>query len=239
MELRRFYIKPEDRVGDEIIIRGEEFRHMTGVLRFRVGYQAIVCDGSGRDLYCHVVDIDKHRALLCVDREDVNEIELSYPLWLCMGNIKPDRLEMAVQKAVEIGVSDIVVFESTYTSEKGLRLDRIERIVLEACKQCGRATLPIVHPLCAFADMLDQLTLPAMIAYEKEDTVSMQKALQEHFSKERGLAVIVGSEGGFTKDEVALAEEKGCTSYSLGKRILRAETAAIVSLGNVVFYTEE
>ena len=236
MELRRFYVTPEDIDGDVVTIRGNEYRHMTSVLRFKVGYLAIVCDNSGYDRYCTVTAIDKSTATLRVDSVIRNEAELPFPLTLCCGLIKDERMEIAVQKAVEIGVTAIQPFHSLHTSEQSVRLDRLERIALEACKQCGRAILPTVYAPIPF-EQLFETDRRYYMAYEREHNRLLRDVLSQPDGREIGL--IVGSEGGFTDKEAAFAEEQGATLFSLGKRILRAETASIVALGTICAFTEE
>lgn len=239
MELRRFYIEPSQMEGDIITIRGNEYRHMTGVLRFRVGYQAIVCDGSGQDYYCIVHSIDREKALLKVERCEQNDVELPYVLHLCLGNIKADKLEIAIQKAVEIGAQRITLFRSEYTSETSFRMDRIERIVVEACKQCGRAILPLVATeLAPYRTMLDELSGETYLAYEKESSLGLLAALGRYHTAGNAINLIIGSEGGLTPAEVEYAEANGAHTVTLGKRILRAETASIVGLGTIACYTE-
>lgn len=231
MELRRFYLDRDSIVGDTAFVQGEEYRHMTGVLRFRVGYQLILCDGSGKDYYATVTSIDAHQAVCHVDHVEDNQCELTYDLTLAMSCIKQDKLEFAVQKAVEVGVKNILLYQSRYTVEKDVRIDRIERIVKEACKQCGRAILPKVTLCDDIASMLDITTGDVYLAYEKANTSSL---LSKVFHPSTAYTVVIGPEGGFEQSEVNAMQDKGAITFSLGARILRAETAAIVSLGDVV-----
>ena len=230
MELRRFYVTPEYIDGDAVTVVGDEYRHMTGVLRFKVGYKAIVCDNSGYDYYCTVTAIDKVKATLRIDDRVPNDAELPFDLTLCCGLIKPEKLEIEVQKAVEIGANVIRPFVSRNTSERSVRKERLERIVLEACKQCGRAKLPMVRDAVPFEALFDT-DKPVYMAYEKEDKRLLRDALAGKTPED--MAVIIGSEGGFTDEEADFARQKGAVTFSLGKRIMRAETAAIVALGVV------
>ncbi len=237
MELRRFYVRPEDIEGDVITVSGNEYRHMTGVLRFKVGYQAIVCDNTGIDYWAIVEHIDKSAATLRIIERKKNNAELPYTLRLCCGLIKGEKLEIEVQKAVEIGVHQIQPFISRYTAEQDVRQDRLERIVLEACKQCGRAVLPRVMPIARFEDIFESNARYYM-AYEKEDKHLLRDVVAKPHSQET-VALVIGSEGGFSPEEVQMALSAGATTFSLGKRILRAETAAIVALGTFSALTEE
>jgi len=231
MELRRFYVDQGSIREGIAEVRGEEYRHMTGVLRFRVGFRLILCDGSGNDYYCTVTAVDKDKAVCQVDEIRPNESELSYDLTLAMSRIKQEKLEIAVQKAVEIGVKRIILFASRYTAEPKVRQDRIERIVKEACKQCGRAVLPQVTLADNLDGMIDKAEGKLLVAYEKADLHSRLSAL---IGKEEGYTVVIGPEGGFAREEIEQLAARHAETFSLGARILRAETAAIVSLGDVV-----
>ena len=212
---------------------------MTAVLRFRVGYLAILCDNTGRDYLCRVQSIDSKQAILSVQKVSENATELPYKLTLYTGIIKQDKWEIALQKAVELGVHTVVPFVSAHTVEKNIRYDRAQRIVLESCKQCGRALLPTVSPIITFADVVAKAAGGEMyMAYEHEDRLLLRDALAAHHTTGRDIALVVGSEGGFTVDEVDAARQGGAYICSLGKRILRAETASIVSLGVVTAFTE-
>lgn len=235
MELRRFYVNAEDITGDAVVVTGTEYRHMTQVLRFKVGYLAIICDNTGMDYMCEVVGIDKQCVSLRITDKLVNQSELGYPLTLCMGLIKPEKMTIAVQKAVELGVTRICPFRSTHTSETNCNIDRLQTIVREACKQCGRAIMPEIAPLVDFA-ALDWGENDCYIAYEHERGQMLRDAI---IRPNKGICVIIGSEGGLTREEVERAVSLGAKPVSLGKRILRAETAAIVALGAICQLTEE
>ena len=236
MELRRFYVTPDCIQNDGISIEGNEYRHMTGVLRFRPGWKCIVCDNTGYDYLCEVTAIDKTKATLRILEKTQNDAETAYPLTLCCGLIKPDKMEIEIQKAVEIGVQTIRPFRSKNTSETDVRTDRLERIVLEACKQCGRAILPSVMPVVPFEALFAEPSRYYM-AYECDREHLLRNVLET--PNERGISVIIGSEGGFTEEEARYAAQQGATLCSLGKRILRAETAAIAALATITALTEE
>ena len=231
MELRRFYIPKEAIEGDRAVVTGDEYRHITGVLRFRVGYKLILCDNSGNDYYCTVSSIDGKEVVCSVDEIKANDTELSYDLTLAAAIIKQDKMELSVQKAVEVGVKRIVLYASARTVEKDIRLDRVERIVKEACKQCGRAMLPQVVICPSVDDMLKSVSGDLYLAYENADR---NDRLDKVFTKSSAYTVLIGPEGGFEEEEVEQILTAGAKVFSLGARILRAETAAIVSLGDLV-----
>lgn len=231
MELRRFYVPKENILGDKAVVTGEEYRHMTGVLRFRVGYKLILSDNSGLDYYCTVLSIDSKEVICSVDEIEPNETELSYSLTLAAALIKQDKMEVSIQKAVEIGVKRILLFASARTVEQDIRLDRVERIVKEACKQCGRAILPEIVKCGSVGEMLDNACGTLYLAYEK---AAKEDRLDKVFIPSSAYTVVIGPEGGFEEEEVNQILAAGAKVFSLGARILRAETAAIVSLGDLV-----
>ncbi len=232
MEIRRFYVEPRQIVDGVVTIEGEEYRHMTNVLRYKVGYKAIVCDNSGRDYLCTVTAIDKQRTLCRVDEIKNNDTELGYRLTLCLGQIKPEKLEIAVQKAVEIGAHEILLFVSGFTSQIKINEERVWRIVKEACKQCGRAILPTVRTQVPWQEVL-ALDCDKVLAYENAQENTWTD-IAPRLNKSHGIAVIIGSEGGLSEEEIKQATLHNVHIVTLGKRILRAETAAIVCLANAV-----
>ena len=239
MEIRRFFVPTSAIVGNTAYVTGDEYVHMTAVLRFRVGYLAVLCDNSGNDYLCQVQSIDSNQAVLSVQSITRNLTELNYDLTLYTGIIKQDKWEMALQKAVELGVKTIVPFVSCHTVETRIRYDRAARIVLESCKQCGRAVLPTVRPIVSFDAVAAAAADTEMyLAYEHEKSLLLRDALARYHG-DGPVALVVGSEGGFTEEEVAMARNCGAHICSLGKRILRAETASIVAVGVVTAFTEQ
>lgn len=238
MEIRRFYIDKSDIDGDVIYLVGESYIHATRVLRFKVSYKLIACDGSGFDYYCEVLSIDKERVTCKILDKVKNDNEHKCKLILALGIIKSERFDIAVQKAVELGVSEIYPFTSDNTSEKGIKEDRIKRIVVEACKQCGRSVLPIVHKTQTFNEVLECGRGLKIFTYEKEQDTTIKGCLEEN-NFDDAITVVVGSEGGFTYEEAERAKASGYVSVTLGNRILRAETASIAVLSFISMYLED
>lgn len=236
MEIRRFFLNSPIN-SDRVIVDGNEFHHMTAVLRYKVGYKAILCDGSGYDFYVTIEKIEKNYAVCRVDQKVENKTEphLDFSLYICA--IKSEKMDFAVQKAVELGAKRIIPVISQNTNEKNLRKDRLERIVSEASKQCGRASLCLVSDPISFHTVLEEIQNLdcAIMAYEGEKDVLLRDL---ELQDKKSIAIIIGSEGGFTVEEAAEAKEKGVALFSLGKRILRAETAAIATLAYVMLQFE-
>lgn len=232
MSLKRFFV---DKVQPTTELSGEEFEHAKNVLRIGVGAEVILLDNSGKEYTAIVSQVDKKKMLLNVVREDAGAREPKTDVCLLFGYLKnADKNEFIVQKAVELGVSKIGVFSSQYSSAymNENKLERLNKISREAAKQCLRSVAPTVT---YFSTLQDALNMGAgyenkLFACEFAENSDISLA-----SLQGGVAIVVGSEGGFAKEEAEYAKAQGYSFVSLGKRILRAETAC-VSLTAVVMH---
>ena len=226
MELRRFFVNKEDIVGTEIRVRGEEFEHMTRVLRMKPGYKVIVCADDGVERYCVIRSVDGGEAVLDTENE-VRVDSKSVSLTLFAGLLKNAKLDLVVQKAVELGVDVVVPFVSENTVEKKFNAARACRIALEAAKQCGTAYVSEVCEPLSFGEVTARFGefSDVLFAYEKE----RENPVKSVVFQGNDVALVVGSEGGFTEEEHEVAKNAGAVSVTLGRRILRAETADIVA----------
>ncbi len=228
MEPRRFFVRPEAVSADGLItVSGTEAEHMTRVLRMKEGYKAVILTGDGCERLSTVVRVTRGEVLLreeSVTRADRRSVSLT----LFAGNLKNGNLDLVVRKAVELGVDRIVPFVSARTDEKKFNRERAERIALEAAKQCGALFLSEVEEQISFKEVLDRVKNydKTWFCYENETRSPLAKIARE---QGRSFALIVGSEGGFTDEEAAAAVAAGAKSVTLGRRILRAETADIVA----------
>ena len=220
---RRFFI---DSIADLNVIEGEEFRHAVNVLRVKEGEKILLCDNSGYEYLAIVKKINKKDFVAEVIDKQHNECECKDELTLIAGYLKGDKTELIVQKATELGVKKIVVFSSEYSSAymNDNKLERLNKVSIEAAKQCGRAIAPKVLYADDFATALnygvdcDNKLFACEFASSGD---SMPNEMQG------STVIVVGSEGGFSANEGNLAVEKGYKTIYLGKRILRAETACI------------
>lgn len=225
---RRFFVRPEAVSADGLItVSGTEAEHMIRVLRMKEGYKAVILTGDGCERLSTVVRVTRGEVLLreeSVTRADRRSVSLT----LFAGNLKNGNLDLVVRKAVELGVDRIVPFVSARTDEKKFNRERAERIALEAAKQCGALFLSEVEEQISFKEVLDRVKNydKTWFCYENETRSPLAKIARE---QGRSFALIVGSEGGFTDEEAAAAVAAGAKSVTLGRRILRAETADIVA----------
>lgn len=235
MELKRFFASAEDFDGRYITLEGEEFEHMTKVLRHKVGFKIIVSLNDGKDYCCSIVEIAKTYAKAEVDEIKDNECKSKARVTLFQALPKGDKLDIIIQKCVELGVENIIPFTSRFTNESKYNVNRARRIALEACKQCGRARKADVGVLVGFEEMIERLSDydVVILPYENAKVGSMRDVVG--LGEGKKIALIIGSEGGFSADEVKLAEEKNAQVISLGKRILRCETAAIIASALIMY----
>lgn len=230
--LKRFFVNKIEQVTE---LSGEEFEHAKNVLRLSAGDEVILLDNSGKEYTAVIAQVEKKRMLLNVVREEVGEREALVDVCLLFGYLKnADKNEFIVQKAVELGVKKIGVFSSEYSSAymNANKLERLNKVSKESAKQCLRATAPEViyyenfEKALQSAEGYENKLFACEFATESKCDID---ALQG------STAIVIGSEGGFSRREEELANSLGYASVTLGKRILRAETAAVALTSVVMF----
>ena len=242
----RFFINEESISGGAAAIVGDDARHIARSLRMAVGDEITLADGSGAE---YTAKLTKIRDDICeadIVSKRRSEGEPPSKITLFMAYPKSDKLELVIQKAVELGASRIVPFESERCikrpdeSKAAARRVRHERIAEEAAKQCGRAILPTVLAPISFTSMLGEAARCALVlfCYEGEGAVSLKAILSEHEGAPESIAVIVGSEGGFSPAEAEAARARGFRIANLGARILRCETAPDYVLSAISYHFE-
>ncbi len=228
--MRRFFYDPGIQETDEqILISGPEAHHIRNVLRMQAGDCAELFDGKGAIIAGEISRISAKEVVFKVlSRSDA--ADAGVPLTLAQAVIKGKKMDLVIQKATELGVATFVPVLTRYCENLGRagnQLERWQRIMLEACKQCRR---PVPMQICSPAK-LQELSFPEgghkIMPWEKEAGASFP-ALE--LGDGQPVLVLIGPEGGFHPSEVAYAEEVGFTTISLGPRILRAETAALAAV---------
>ena len=224
---KRFFVeKIEYPKRSEVVLGGEEFTHAHTVQRVEEGTEIILLDGSGKEytaVVCKVTKRDLTAHILSVTEGDKEPLEKIY---LLCGALKGDKTELVVQKATELGVYEIAVFQSEYCAAfmNANKLERLNKVAREAAKQCMRSRAPEIK----YFDNFKAALTSAQGYKNKLFACEFAKSSDTDISSLNGAtALVVGSEGGFSEEEAALATKLGFSQITLGKRILRAETAAI------------
>ena len=232
----------QDITQTEGCITGEDAKHIAKVLRMKVGDGLTVCDTKGYDYDCMIEEIGAGEVRLKVLSVAPSQTEPSVQVHLYQAMPKADKLETIVQKAVELGAASITPVMTRRcvsrpdTKSMDKKLVRYNRIALEAAKQCGRGVVPPVQPLLELPQALEQMQKTGCpILFYENATAPAKQILAKAGASE--ITVLIGAEGGFDEDEVALAKEHGCHVLSLGKRILRCETAPLAALTVIMYET--
>ena len=222
-------------------ISGDDAKHIAKVLRMHAGEKLVACDCQGFDYDCVIDSLTDKEVELSVERKYLSETEPSVRVTLYQAMPKSDKMELIIQKAVELGVSAIVPVQTKRCVSRpdaksmAKKLERYNRIALEAAKQCGRGRIPQVLPMLDFAEAIKAMKEDqrAFLFYENS-TSSCRKELEQGVNS---VSIMVGAEGGFEEEEVQKALDLDIASLSLGKRILRCETAPLAALSIIMYET--
>jgi len=222
----RFFIPAADVSGDTAALRGTEFRHLQRVLRLREGDEVTLFDDDGREHAGIVLSLSPRVAHVRITATHVPARESALAITLYQGVPKGRKLDLVVEKATELGVRRIAPVVSRHVVARGSRVDRWRRIAASAAEQCGRTRVPSVDAPVDLGALVRGIWPPLRIlAWEGERAVSL-----DSLPATAGAAIaVVGPEGGFAPDEVEAARDAGFATVALAPRILRAETAAIVT----------
>lgn len=239
----RFFVTSDQVHGDEIIINGSDVNHIKNVLRMNCGEELEVCDGCGHDYACVIKDVDKDAVYLQVEKSWDSLVELDTKLYLFQGLPKADKMELIIQKAVELGAYAIVPTVTARTivklddKKEAKKLARWQQIAESAAKQSGRAIIPEVMNPISFKEALKRVKEmdAGIIPYEKAEGMDAARDLVAGMNGKKSIGIFIGPEGGFEESEIALAMEAGVRPMSLGRRILRTETAGLAILSILMF----
>ena len=260
--MHRFFVNPDHIQGETVTLTGDTSRQIFRVLRLRPGEQIIVLDDTGWEFSVDLSSVSASQVTGSITRKALNGAEPRVAITLYQAMIRPEKFEFVLQKATELGVVGIVpvICERSIANPEGSRLSpnkrqRWERIIAEATEQCGRGRLPILSDPVTFAEATASATHPAIIPWEAEDSLGIKSALrslnpfpadqyvrpelvegQIHTQSSDGhISIFIGPEGGFTQEEIDVANSASITSVTLGKRILRSETAAVAAITAVMY----
>lgn len=246
--MHHFFADPSQVAEDAITITGPDVNHMKNVLRMKPGEALLVSDGTGNDYQCEVERLEADRAVVRICQAFCSQMELPSRIWLFQGLPKADKLEFIIQKAVELGAEAVV---PVATKNAVVRLDekkaqlkrkRWQSIAESAAKQSKRSRIPSVETVMslkeAFGFIKEQGFDLCLIPYEQAQGMETMKEALAQVSPGQSIAVFIGPEGGFDESEIKLALEHGVRPVSLGKRIMRTETAGLAILSALMMKLE-
>ena len=240
--MHRFFVPPHSIKENRVALRGTIVHQIRDVLRMRPGDEIVLLDNSGFAHRAELVTIDRDTVRGRVIEKWKLETEPQARLTLYQGLLKGQKFEWVLQKGTEIGIVAFVPIltarcvVSAVNGVSDARVERWERIVVEAAEQAGRAALPHLSPATLFAHACAQATRGglALIPWEDEHSRGLREALQ-NVPKSKEISLFIGPEGGFAEEEIAVAQERGVIPVSLGPRILRAETAGLVAASAILY----
>ena len=242
--MARFFVNKDVLSGEMVVLTNENAAHAK-VLRLKEGEQVILCDGEGQEALCTVVSFDSLSYTLKLNSRRASLSEPSVRVSMYMAFPKSDKLEHVIQKATELGAYEIVTFPSarciSKPDEKSLKkkLERWQKIALAAAEQSGRGRIPQVVVLDSYDKALERASESdlSILFYENEQATNLHMALES--GTYSSISLLTGPEGGLDAQEVLLAKEKGVQVCTLGKRILRCETAPLCALSAVMYAAME
>lgn len=242
--MTRFFVSQDELNKDFIVLTGENAEHAK-VLRLKNGESILLCDGEGQECVCTVSDVSPGRISVVVNSRQSSLSEASVRASVYMAFPKGDKLEHVIQKATELGAYEIVAFPSarcvSRPDEKSLRKkqDRWQKIAASAAEQSGRGVVPQVVVLESYQQALSRAGESDLriLFYENERATTFRMALES--SSFRSVSLLTGPEGGLEEREVELARQSGFHICTLGRRILRCETAPLCALSALMYASGE
>lgn len=245
--MQRFFVTPDQVGEDKILIQGSDVNHMKNVLRMRPGEEVMVSDGNNRQYRCRVEDYPDGEAVLAILEAGLVDTELPSRIYLFQGLPKQEKMELIVQKAVELGVCQVIPVQTRRCVVKldakkaAKKVQRWQQIAESAAKQAGRGYIPVVSEVMTFQEALafsETLDI-RLIPYELADGMEGTRKSLDGIRPGQSVGIFIGPEGGFEKEEVSRAVEAGAMPITLGKRILRTETAGIAVLSILMYRLEK
>jgi len=242
-----FFVKPEQISDKKAIITGPDVNHIKNVLRMKPGEDILISNGEDWDYLCTIDAIEKDEIILKIISENESLKELPGKITLYQGLPKSDKMEMIIQKAVELGVSRIVpvitkrVIVKLDDKKSDSRIKRWQAIAESAAKQSKRSIIPIVSEPLKYMDAIAEGALndKKFVPYEHACDMEKTRKLIADIKSGENIAVFIGPEGGFEDREIEAAISCGVEPITLGRRILRTETAGITILSVIMMHLEE
>lgn len=240
-----FFITKENKIGDKVSIVGTDYNHIKNVLRMKEGDEFLVSlDGVSH--LCTIESLTDTEIIAVITKENFQDTTLPVSITLFQGLPKSDKLELIIQKAVELGVNEITPVQMERCivklddKKQDGKVSRWQAIAESAAKQSKRTCIPTVNAPLSFNKMLEKAKTYDLfiVPYESENGMQSTKDTLSLIKSGHKIGVLIGPEGGFSQKEITLAKEQGAKIVSLGKRILRTETAAITAVGMIMLHAE-
>ncbi len=240
-----FFVDENKRQGNFYLITDDDYNHIKNVLRMKVG-DTILVSSEGNSHLCSLKEFSGEGVVVEIVEENYQDTALPVKLYLFQGLPKSDKMEFVIQKAVELGAEAIVPVEMSRCvvkldeKKKKSKTARWQSISESAAKQSKRTSIPKVYDVMSYKDALNfanELDL-LLVPYESKDGMTSTKNALKKMKNGMSVGILIGPEGGFDEKEIALAEESGGLTISLGKRILRTETASVTALSMCMLYAE-
>lgn len=244
--MHRFFVDIGNIRKDSIDIIGEDVTHISKVLRLRIGEHIILCDGQGMDYYVSIEDMDKHSVKTRILNKEPSMTEPNINVVLYQGIPKSTKMDVIIQKCTELGVSTIVpvinarsVVKLSDEKDEKKKVERWQRIALEAAKQSHRGKIPKVEMPLVYEEALRKAAEMdlSLIPYELEKNNKLKDMIRGKIIHDIG--VFIGPEGGYEDAEIVAAIESGIVPVTLGPRILRTETAGSAVLSCIMYELDE
>lgn len=245
--MNRFYIDQNQVSGDLITITGSDVNHIKNVLRMRLGEAILLCDCQGKDYHCKIQGMENEVIEAKVEEVTDTKTELPTKIYLFQGLPKKDKMELIVQKAVELGAIEIIPVMMKRTivkledkKKEAKKIERWQTIANSAAKQSNRGVIPIVSEVITYKEALNrakEMDL-VLLPYENEEGMEGTRNLIKEARGKKSIGIFIGPEGGYDESEIEQARELGMKPITLGNRILRTETAGLAILSILMFELE-
>ncbi len=244
--MQHFFVTPDQVSEQKVYIEGSDVNHMKNVLRMKLGEEVEISDGNNHRYLCSIESFEADSVVLQIEEELNVDTELPSKIYLFQGLPKSDKMELIIQKAVELGVYEVV---PVVTKRAVVKLDakkadkkvsRWKEIARSAAKQSGRGLVPDVASVVDYKTALKQAKEldVVLIPYELAEGMEATRKVIEAIKPGQSVGIFIGPEGGFEKEEVMLALSEGAKEITLGKRILRTETAGLTTLSILMYHLE-
>lgn len=241
--MSKFFISNNLIKDDKVFINGENANHIINSLRCKIGEEIEISSGDGYDYICKIEEISKNNVVAKIIDCFGNESEPKVKITLYQGLPKAEKMELIIQKCVELGIDEIVPVNTDrcivkLAGKEDKKIARWNKISEAAAKQSRRGKIPTIHSVINFNDAIKQATKNDLniIPYEKEQNIGIKNIIKDF--KGENIGIFIGPEGGFSEKEIQIAKENNVLPITLGKRILRTETAGFITTAILLYELE-